>query len=89
MARILKYELEEGENQVVAPFMEILDIQLQGDLPVMWALVNTGSKLNRTVDIQMVWTGQEIAPDMLKEYQYIKTLQSSDGLVWHVFIKGI
>lgn len=82
--KIYKYNLMEGV--VEAPITEILDIQLQEGIPVMWALVNEGSH-NKRVEIKLFWTGQEISTDDLKEFEYFRTLQDAMGLVWHVFIK--
>lgn len=83
--KIFKYSLMEGV--VEAPIMEILDIQLQDGIPVMWALVNENSSYNKKIEIKLFWTGQEISTDDLKEFEYFRTLQDAMGLVWHVFIK--
>jgi len=82
--RIFKYNLLGGV--VEAPIMEILDIQLQDGVPVMWALVNEGS-YDKRIEIKLLWTGQEISAEDLKEFEYFRTLQDAMGLVWHVFIK--
>lgn len=83
--KIYKYNLMEGA--VEAPIMEILDIQLQDGIPVMWALVNEDSSYNKKIEIRLFWTGQEISTEDLKEFEYFRTLQDAMGLVWHVFIK--
>lgn len=89
MVKIYKYELQEGANEITAPIIQVLDIQLQGELPVMWAYVIVDSRLMRTINIQMLWTGMTVTEELLREYEYFKTLQDSSGLVWHVFLKGV
>ena len=83
--KIYKYNLIEGA--VEAPIVEVLDIQLQEGVPVMWALVNEDSSYNKKIEIRLFWTGQEINREVLNEFEYFKTLQDDMGLVWHVFIK--
>ena len=87
MIKIFKYELH--KTPIVGPIMQVLDVQLQGGIPVMWALVNTETNIKKVVDVQMLWTGQVVPEDIMKEYTYMKTLQDNEGLVWHVFIKGV
>ena len=82
--KIYKYNLTDGI--VEAPIMEILDIQLQQGVPVMWALVNEGAH-NKRIEVKLFWTGQEVSPNDLKEFEYFRTLQDVMGLVWHIFIK--
>lgn len=61
-------------------FVCLLDIQEQDGDFVMWAHVGTNMKpQNVTIDVR--WTG-EVAPNKT----YIKTIQGSDGLVYHIYI---
>ena len=80
---IYKYDLRPG--YVEAPIKKILDVQYQDGVPVMWAIVKPDSRKIR-IDVAFVVTGQEIDQEILREYDYMKTLQ--DGwYVTHVFIK--
>lgn len=82
--KIYKYEVNAGI--VKAPILQVLDVQMQDGRPVMWALIDENA-LQRTVEFAIYWTGQEINREVLKEFEYFKTLQDDMGLVWHVFIK--
>ena len=82
--KIWKYDLERPEFE--GPIMEILDVQFQNGLPVMWAIVNPAGRLKK-VETRLIWTGQSFDSEMMKEFNYIKTLQDDLGMVWHVFLK--
>ena len=82
--RIYKYEVNAGT--IKAPILQVLDVQMQDGRPVMWALIDENA-LQRTVEFVIYWTGQDINREVLKEFEYFKTLQDDMGLVWHVFIK--
>lgn len=61
---------------------KLLTVQMQGDLPQLWALCDETAPLT-TRKIAIYGTGNQI-PD--KPGQYIATVQSDGGaLVWHVF----
>jgi hypothetical protein len=62
---------------------QALALQVQGDTPTLWAIVDTDS----TPEIRTIlafWTGQEV-PDVLDALHYLGTVQI-DGLVWHYFM---
>ena len=82
--KIFKYEVNPGT--IKAPILQILDVQIQDGKLVMWALVDEDA-LQKTVEFAVYWTGQEIKQEVLKEFEYFRTLQDDMGLVWHVFIK--
>jgi hypothetical protein len=60
----------------------ILDIQLQNDYVVMWACVD-----KEEVEVQRRFlsymTGEKI--EMLCNLNYLKTIQDSNGMVFHIF----
>ena len=62
---------------------EIMDIQLQDDKLVMWALVDPVSD-DITVKIESYFTGEKVDTNDFKS-EYIATIQH-DGLVWHFFM---
>ncbi len=82
--KIYKYTLElVPEQQVRMPFgSSILTVQIQKDIPCLWALVNPKMHtVPRTIYIR--GTGHEFNAEAFK---YINTFQQLDGgLIWHVF----
>lgn len=85
MNRIFKYEfgrLNPGRQTIVAhkKINRILDFQEQYGYLVMWASVSDEDQ-TCPVNIDVRWTG-ETEPNMT----YFKTIQGSDGLVYHIYI---
>lgn len=64
----------------------VLDAQIQDNLPVMWAVVDTDRSLKEKV-FRVFGTGNPITADLQSKYKYISTLQSLNGGVWHLFEK--
>ena len=83
--RIYKYNLNLVSNQMVSipSKSEIMDIQMQNGIPVMWALVDIDSK-NIDIKIKMYGTGQSLG-DSLEDHEYLATVQDSP-FVWHFFM---
>ena len=72
------------EQEIKMPIgAQILSVQMQGDKPCIWVLVDTtAQKENRTV--QVFGTGNPVS----NEGKYIGTFQMCDGArVFHTFIK--
>jgi len=65
---------------------KILDIQIQGSIPVMWAIVNP-NKEKRKYSFHVFGTGFEMTDYEKKHYDYVKTVQTGhlNTLVWHIF----
>jgi hypothetical protein len=93
MKTIYKYEITAGLNTIALPEdAEILTVQIQGETPYLWALLNT-AKLKKDRYFIIFGTGHDI--DMIlkstehKPYElhkYIGTFQMpAYGLVWHLF----
>ena len=85
---VWKYPLEIKKiQQIIIPVeSEILTIQIQDNIPTLWALVRPNSPSGRRV-IQMTGTGFD---DSLRLFgTYINTVQLQDGTVWHYFDIGI
>lgn len=85
MKTIWKYPLRVEQSQIIEmPHgAELLSIQLQGDQPMLWALVDPhNSKATRA--ILMYGTGWEMPGGMSLQLIYIDTVQIG-ALVWHYF----
>lgn len=87
MSRIWKWPLQIVEQQILMmpAFAEVLTVQMQGNQPHLWALVDEREKVEaRTFAIY--GTGHPV-PDFAGAY--IATIQTVGGnLVWHVFERG-
>ena len=85
MKTIYKCSLKlKDENIIKIPEKsEIMDIQMQNGLPVMWVLVDTDSPVI-DVKISIYGTGCNI-PEGTTENDYIATVQDG-SMVWHFFL---
>lgn len=67
---------------------KILDIQMQGLIPMLWAIVNPKHETRKRT-FHVFGTGFEMSDYDKKHYDYITTVQQSTvlggPLVWHVF----
>jgi hypothetical protein len=83
--RIWKYPLQITDNQtLLLPVgAKILAVQMQGEYPQLWALVDDMADDEEFRKIAIYGTGNPM-PDNVGEY--ITTFQSHGGMfVWHVF----
>ena len=88
MKTIYKYPLETTDNQTVEMPLDskILCIQVQGDKPCLWAMVNTEAERKEKRFIEIFGTGNEMHYDMGVSRNYIGTYQLNNGsFVGHVF----
>ena len=85
MKLIYKYPLNiEGYTTIKAKFAQILDIQMQFDKPVLWAVVDENMEES---DITLVSVGTGWPLSSTEEWTYFKTVQEAEGaLIWHFFI---
>lgn len=86
MNQIWKYPLYVQDVQTVEmpDEADILTIQVQGDAPYIWAMVNPDAPLNPR-KIRIYGTGHPVDPNLSAE-RYIGTFQLKNGsLVLHVF----
>lgn len=84
MRTIHKYQLPIVNRSVIEMPVgaQILSVQAQGDIPTIWALVDTKSPMEKRV-FYMAGTGH-IIPD--GEYKHLGTIQLLGGnLVYHIF----
>jgi hypothetical protein len=84
MQTIHKYRLQiVSEQPVTMPSgAEILCVQMQGDTPCIWAMVNPDNP-NVTRSIAICGTGH---PVPVGNYKYVGTVQQFGGsLIWHIF----
>lgn len=83
---IWKYLIGPGNGTISMPKeAEILTVQMQGEFPCIWAMVNPESeKEDRSFEI--FGTGEGIPSDIGAERKYIGTFQLNEGqLVFHLF----
>lgn len=84
---IYKYPLQVTDLQeVLLPIgAEILTIQVQNEIPCLWALVDP-DQIKEIVNIEIFGTGHPISYDIGVSRKYISTFQLNDGqLVFHTF----
>lgn len=84
--RILKYLLHNQEFEVILMpnAAKILTVQIQRNIPVLWALVDTREEPRERV-IELILTGEFVVHDAYRKY--ISTTQDDDGIVCHWFEK--
>lgn len=83
--KIFKYILEKEREQIIRMPLKskIMDIQIQHDKPMMWALVDPSTE-DIEVKINMYGTGWELQDEVLN-HEYLASVQ--DGIyVWHFFM---
>jgi len=85
MKNIYKYKLEASVWQLIeAPFVKMLDIQIQGNTPCLWAIVDDEVP-NKKIKVVMVGTGTADVDDQcVADMNYISTTQIG-GYVFHWF----
>lgn len=64
----------------------IFDIQLQDDIPTLWAGVDDSHSIT-TLFLRCIATGEWIGSR--DDLTYLKTIQKSNGFVWHFFKVGL
>lgn len=89
---IYKYPLDLGyteQNIEIPEASQILDIQLQGETPVLWALVDP-KKQKQQMGIEIHMTGHEIDTEHwdMFDMEHVKTLQIG-AIVYHFFAEAI
>jgi hypothetical protein len=87
--KIYKYSIESEKRQTLdcPKESEVLSVQIQNGVPVLWALVDAGPNDARIAkkEIHVYATGETIEESNLN---YIGTFQMREGrLVFHVFEK--
>ena len=85
--RIYKYEVKiEDQFEIKMPKdADIFDVQMQSEVPCMWAMVDTEAEIV-TRRFRIIGTGNSIPEfDHVSRYEYIGTFQQYNGsLVWHL-----
>lgn len=61
---------------------EIIDAQMQGGVPCLWAIVDVGA-IQRTREFRIFVTGQRL-DESLSRKDHISTVQDG-SFVWHIF----
>lgn len=86
MKTIWKFPIETVDSQVVSmpEGAKIIAVQMQGEQPCLWALVNTEAP-KKPVEIRTHGTGHPL-PEDAHFYTHIGTYQLQHGvLIFHVF----
>lgn len=89
MKMIYKYSMGDLHHNAICEIempkaAKILDIQIQAAQPYIWAIVNPKKETRKYV-FHVFGTGFEMSDYDKKHYHYLKTIQTINGLVWHVF----
>lgn len=85
MQVIYKFQLELVPEQIIEltyPLIDCLTVQLQNNIPTLWAIVNPESDTIRKLKVEMFGTGRE--DKIIGNKKYLGTIQK-DGFVWHFF----
>ena len=83
MKTIYKYPLNAVETVIRVPGgARLLTIQIQGETPHVWVLVDTDATRRITMVLTIYGTGHELPS---QPGEYVGTWQSR-GFVWHVFL---
>lgn len=86
MITILKYVLILQPEQTfqIRGFMKILSVAEQRAGLVLYCMVNTEADAVHTLDVRIIGTGQDARPvkDM---FDFVGTVNTQDGFMWHVF----
>ena len=85
MNAIWKFPLTAEETEIEAPIEHFLTVQMQGDTPCVWAIVNL-DRPKRQYKISILGTGWECP--RIDAAKYIGTFQEN-GYVWHCFWEQI
>lgn len=88
MKTIWKFPLETTDYQEIEipELHSILSLQVQNDVPTLWALINDTESKKEKVSIVIIGTGHPIENKQIAQRKFIGTYQLSNGLVFHVFI---
>jgi hypothetical protein len=85
MKTIWKFELDFNSTFEMPKGAEILTVQLQKDIPCLWALVDTEKELEKR-HFETYGTGHPLSYERGNSKVYIGTYQIANGaLVFHVF----
>ena len=81
--KILKYKIL---NELELPVnTTLLDVNVQDNTMVLWALVNTMEPNTELYSFQVIRTGRDITFN-ISEWVYLKTVETLVG-IWHVWYK--
>ena len=85
MKTIYKYPLTDRDEAIFS-FKKFtpLTVQMQGDVPTLWAMVEDDGEIpDSCYTYSVVGTGWNA--DHTFNEEYVGTVQDSEGLVWHVY----
>lgn len=85
MNAIWKFPLTSEETEIEAPIEQFLTVQIQNDVPCIWAIVNP-DRIPRKFKVMVLGTGWEY--QKIDPSKYIGTFQS-EGHAWHCFWENV
>lgn len=89
MRAIYKYPLKPFSNTTIKLPLDaqILSVQLQREVPTVWALVNPNTATESRIFLTMM-TGENFDEAIFNEeaWTFLGTLQHSNGLVSHIWV---
>ena len=90
MRTIYKYQLDDF-REVLASYKKFkpLTVQMQGDVPTLWAMVEPeeGEIPNTLYQYIFIGTGWDYERSNPRGFPYVGTVQPQNGLVWHVVVE--
>lgn len=85
--KILKYTVKGcgATTSITCRKHRLLDIQSQGDDLVCW-IETKDNYPETTIKFLSVGTGWELPSDLIRGFSYFRTVQDSQGYVWHFYV---
>lgn len=85
MKKIFKYPLLQEERSHNIPLIQVLSIQMQRGIPVMWCLIDTKLPLKKVTAYCCGTGGADCDAQWKDSLEYVSTTQYGDS-VWHWFV---
>lgn len=84
MNTIYKYPLTGAQTRLNLPIgARLLTVQMQNNTPVLWALIDQDESITASRIFLSVNTGTSF--EIHAALDYISTVTSDNGIVWHIF----
>lgn len=87
MLTIYKYpiSLEYSQKLSIIGYHHLLSVIEQDGRLVVYAYVDTESEMEKEVEIAIVGTGNPITGEIMFNWNFLGTVQTKTGFVWHVY----
>ncbi len=86
MKKIFKYPLMQEGRKHSIPLIQVLSIQMQRGIPVMWCLIDTDAPKKKVTAYCCGTGGADCDVQWKDSLQYVSTMQYEDS-VWHWFVE--